>query len=238
MTAGGVWTYTLNNANATVQALNINQTLVDTFTVTTADGTQQVVRVAINGTNDVAVISGTTSGSVIEAGGLNNATAGTATSTGTLTDTDIDNTANTFTAVASAIASTSGYGNYTITSGGVWTYNLNNANATVQALNINQTLVDTFTVTTVDGSQKVVSVTINGTNDTQENTATTADISEVVGVSPNWIFLPKGNLANGSTSTISFYGPDVIYSYKDIGSTSFKSLHDYQAKVLIVASNN
>ena len=96
MTAAGVWTYTLDNTNSAVQALNVGGTLTDTFTVTTIDGTAQVVTVTINGTNDAAVISGTTTGSVIEAG---HATPGTPTATGTLTDTDVDNTPNTFTAV-------------------------------------------------------------------------------------------------------------------------------------------
>ena len=57
-----------------MQALNVGQTLTDTFTVTTVDGTAQVVTVTINGTNDAAVISGTSTGSVIEAGGVANAT--------------------------------------------------------------------------------------------------------------------------------------------------------------------
>ena len=39
MTAAGVWTYTLNDANSAVQALNAGETLTDTFTVTTVDGT-------------------------------------------------------------------------------------------------------------------------------------------------------------------------------------------------------
>ena len=37
---------------------------------------------------------------------------------------------------------------------------------TVQALNVGQTLTDTFTATTVDGTAKVVTITINGSNDT------------------------------------------------------------------------
>ena len=74
MTAAGVWTYTLDNTNAAVEALNVGGTLTDTFTVTTVDGTAQVVTVTINGTNDAAVITGTSSGAVIEAGGVANAT--------------------------------------------------------------------------------------------------------------------------------------------------------------------
>ena len=74
-----------------MQALNVGDTLTDTFKVTTVDGTSQVVTVTIHGTNDAAIISGTTSGSVIEAGV--SPRHGTPTATGTLTDTDVDNTA-------------------------------------------------------------------------------------------------------------------------------------------------
>ena len=74
---GGAWSYTLDNGNAAVQALNAGATLTDHITVTTVDGTTQVVTVTINGTNDAAVISGAVSGTVSEAGGVNNASAGT-----------------------------------------------------------------------------------------------------------------------------------------------------------------
>src|SRR5258705_12348906 len=82
MAEGGVWTYTLNNNNATVQGLNNGQTLGDSFTVTTADGTAQLVTITINGTNDAAVISGTATGTVAEAGGVANGTPGTPTVSG------------------------------------------------------------------------------------------------------------------------------------------------------------
>jgi VCBS repeat-containing protein len=77
----------------------------------------------------------------------------------------VDNPANTFTAVSTATSSTNGYGTYTMTAGGVWTYTLNNSNAAVQALNVGNTLTDTFTVTSADGTSRVVTVTINGAND-------------------------------------------------------------------------
>ena len=56
MTTGGTWTYTLNNNNAAVQALNVGGTLTDTFTVHTADGTAQQVTVTINGANDAPTV--------------------------------------------------------------------------------------------------------------------------------------------------------------------------------------
>ena len=171
MTAAGVWTYTLDNANSAVQALNVGDTLTDSFTVTTIDGTPQVVTITINGTNDAAVISGTTTGSVIEAG---EASPGTPTATGTLTDTDVDNPPNTFTAVSSPTTSAGGYGTFTMTAAGAWTYTLDNANSAVQALNVGDTLTDTFTVTTIDGTAQVVTITINGTNDAAVISGTTA----------------------------------------------------------------
>ncbi|MFD2273824.1 VCBS domain-containing protein [Undibacterium arcticum] len=165
VTSGGVWTYTLNNNNSSVQALNSGGTLTDHITVKTADGTTQVVTVTINGANDAAVISGTSSGSVVEAGGVANGTPGTPTATGTLTDTDVDNTSNTFQAVSAGTASTDGYGTYAMTAGGTWTYTLDNSNGTVQALNSGGTLTDHITVKTADGTTQVVTVTINGSND-------------------------------------------------------------------------
>ena len=163
MTTGGVWIYTLNNNNSAVQAINVGQTLTDTFTVHTQDGTAQLVTVTINGANDAAVISGTASGSVIEAGGVANAIAGTPTATGTLTDTDVDNSPNTFQAASGSGANS--YGTFTMTTGGVWTYTLNNNNSAVQGLKFGQTLTDSFTVHTQDGTAQLVTVTINGTND-------------------------------------------------------------------------
>ena len=77
LTDAGLWTYTLDNSNTVVQARNVGQILSDTFTVFAVDGTSQVVTIIINGTNDAAVVSGATTGSVVEAGGVANGTPGT-----------------------------------------------------------------------------------------------------------------------------------------------------------------
>src|SRR5438046_1374967 len=142
MTAGGTWTYTLDNSNAAVQALNVGGTLTDHITVASEDGTTQVVTITINGTNDAAIISGATTGSVIEAGGVANGTPGTPTAIGTLTDTDVDNAANSFQPVAAGTASTDGYGTYPIPYAAIFPSTLDNSNAAVQALNVGGTLTD------------------------------------------------------------------------------------------------
>ena len=74
-----------------MQALNVGDTLTDTFTAVTVDGTAQVVTITINGTNDAAVITGDATGTVAEAGGVDNGTPGTPTATGDLNSTDVDN---------------------------------------------------------------------------------------------------------------------------------------------------
>src|SRR5206468_110446 len=125
------------------------QPATDNFNVTVTDshGASVTQNVSFNiiGANDAAVISGTTTGVVLEAGGVNNGSAGTPTATGTLTDTDVDNAANTFTAVPTAAATADGYGRYTMAASGQWTYTLDNSNASVQGLNSGQHLTDTFT---------------------------------------------------------------------------------------------
>ena len=127
-----------------MQALSAGQTLTDTFTVATVDGTAQLVTITINGANDAAVISGVANGAVVEAGGVANGTPGTPTATGDLNASDVDNPNDAWTAVSSPAASVNGYGTYTLTAAGVWTYTLNNSNAAVQALNVGDTLTDTL----------------------------------------------------------------------------------------------
>ena len=158
--------YTIVPDSGAINALKAPTT--ESFIITVSDGTlsaNQTLTIAINGTNDAAIISGITAGSVGEAGGVTNATLGTTTASGTLTDTDVDDTPNTFTAVTSPTKSAGGYGTFTMTAAGVWTYTLNNANSAVQALNVGDTLTDSFTVTTIDGTPQVVTVTISGSND-------------------------------------------------------------------------
>ena len=131
-----MWTYTLDDSNAAVQALNVGDTLNDRFTVTTIDGTAQLVTITINGANDAAVISGDITGNVVEAGGVANGTPGTAIATGHLNSTDVDNPDDAWDPVGASLRGDSGFGTYTLTAAGVWTYTLDNSNAAVQALNV------------------------------------------------------------------------------------------------------
>jgi VCBS repeat-containing protein len=165
MTVDGHWTYLLDDSNPKVQALKACDTLTDTFTVTTIGGTPEVVTITIQGSDDPAVISGDTHGCVVEAGGVHNATPGVPIATGLLTDTDVDDPSSTLAAIPCPKPSDHGYGSFTMTADGHWTYALDNGNCAVQALNVGQTLTDTFVVKTVDGTAQTVTITIEGGND-------------------------------------------------------------------------
>ena len=112
------------------------------------------------------MITGPVTGTVVEAGGVANGTPGTPTATGDLnchrrrqSERRLDGGQLTATAAPTA------YGTYTLTAAGVWTYTLDNSNATVQALNVGDTLTDRFIVTTIDGTSQLVTITIDGAND-------------------------------------------------------------------------
>ena len=115
--ATGVWTYTLDNTNAAVQALNDGETLTDTFNVVTEDGTTQLVTITIHGQNDAAVITGDATGAVTDAA---------PTDSGDLDAADVDNAADAWQAVAAGAATANGFGTYQLTAAGVWTYTLDN----------------------------------------------------------------------------------------------------------------
>ena len=80
--AEGHWTYTADNTHAEIQQLAEGESLTETLTVTSVGGTTHDVLITINGSDDLAVISGTTLGDVQEDGML--------TSLGTLTINDVD----------------------------------------------------------------------------------------------------------------------------------------------------
>jgi VCBS repeat-containing protein len=105
-------------------------------------------------TNDAAIIAAADA----------SITADIATVSGTATHTDIDanNDANVFT-VTSDVSST--YGSYSVTTGGAWTYTLDNTNSTVQALGLGESTTDSITVTAEDGTTETVLITINGASE-------------------------------------------------------------------------
>ena len=166
----GNWTYTLNNGNPAVDALNVGDSLSDSFTVLSDDGTAQLVSVTITGTNDMPLISGVSTGSVQED---TNIVGGQLTTSGTLTISDADAGQSSFQAQPTVAGS---YGSFTLAASGNWTYSVNNSLAAIQALQTGQLLTDSFTAVSLDGSaSQLVEVSIHGLNDVTPLTGTTAN---------------------------------------------------------------
>jgi VCBS repeat-containing protein len=84
---------------------------------------------------------------------------------GALTISDPDAGQSSFTAQAGT-AGNHGYGTFTLAANGAWTYSADNTLAAIQNLNTGQTLTDSFTAVSSDGSaNQAVTVTIHGTTD-------------------------------------------------------------------------
>ncbi|OED67605.1 hypothetical protein A143_21460, partial [Vibrio splendidus ZS-139] len=164
--ANGHWTYDLYNKHPIVQQLAQGQTVTETITVQSLDGTHHDIVVTITGTNDLPTVSekpqaGYVVGqhSLDEDSGLNPA--------GQLIINDVDGDTTT---VALDPAHSAAYGHVVFDShSGTWVYHLDNNNPTVNALNDNDTLQDKFTLLVDDGhGQKVpqeITMTINGHTD-------------------------------------------------------------------------
>ncbi|NHQ60632.1 hypothetical protein G9409_08530 [Chlorobium sp. BLA1] len=144
----GEWTFTANSA---FNELNVGESITERFCVTMRDGTTQVVRVRITGTNDAAIITGTSSKTLSE-------TDAAITTGGTLISADVDNI-SAFTAQSGVIGTN---GTFSIGTNGVWSYT---ANSAFDSLNVGDSVIENFTVSTVDGTTHIVTVTINGAND-------------------------------------------------------------------------
>lgn len=201
--ADGSYTYTVDENNATVQALRTDtDTLTEVFTYTMRDAagatSTATLTLTIHGRNDTPEAQPDI-GVAAEAGGVNNGTPGSPAVGNVLTnDIDVDGTnygetravqgfsqgANTGT-VGNAF--TAQYGSLTLNADGSYTYVVDNANAAVQALRQStDTLTEVFSYTMVDASgatsTSTLTITIRGANDNPVATNDTGTAVEAGGV--------------------------------------------------------
>ncbi|MGL4205567.1 MAG: retention module-containing protein, partial [Aeromonadaceae bacterium] len=151
----GKWRFELDNSSPIVQSLNEGQSVEKSFEVKSQDGSaSHVVTVEIQGTNDLAQITGSDSGLVKEDEILS--------VTGQLTILDPDQgQAHTLPQTVSGQ-----HGQFSIDKDGNWSYQLNNSDPAVQALLEGERLPnEVFTVQSVDGASHQVTITIVGTTD-------------------------------------------------------------------------
>ncbi len=149
--ASGEWTYSISDGSA-VQALKSNESVSDVIRVKSIDGTEQEIVITVQGTDDAPVITGTDSGSVTEDASLM--------ATGKLTATDKDAGQSGF--IAESISGA--HGTLNIDLNGSWTFVAMNS-AAFQALGAGDSMNETFTVRTVDGTEQRINITLEGTDD-------------------------------------------------------------------------
>ncbi|GEA52937.1 RTX toxin [Vibrio inusitatus NBRC 102082] len=177
ITADGHWQYHVDDPDA-IEAIPHGQTVTEMFTVESVDGTLHQVSVDIVGSNNAAVITGDVTGSVTEDSNVHAPVQGNYAymiqARGHLVATDPDAGESGFD--YKTLISVSTHPNlapYTSALGGKleidpdgnWNYYIDNRKPEVQSLGAGDSMTDTVTVESKDGTQQVITITINGTND-------------------------------------------------------------------------
>ncbi|WP_086931721.1 VCBS domain-containing protein [Agarilytica rhodophyticola] len=196
----GEWTYTADNNLVVIQDLAPGQSLVETFSVTNADGvTTQDISITINGNDDVPIITGDVLGIVIED------TATTLMTMGSLDITGGDLGENQFNAeTLNGI-----YGTLTISAQGQWQYQAANSQAAIQALAPGHVLTETFTLISGDGvTTEDITISINGNDDIP---IITGDISGAITEDDAVTLISTGALnANGGDAGEDQFTPVIL----------------------------
>lgn len=224
LNSNGTYTYTLDNTNGAVQALNsASVPLTDTFTYTLSDGTltdTATLSILINGANDVPLNSISGTPSVAEGGVV-------AISTVSVSDVDNDNLSVTLsvlngtltmaTAEYTAVSTPAGNGTSTITLSGTKA-SINAALATLSySGNTDFNGIDTLTVETNDGALSdidTLDIAVTPDNRALSVTGTTVNeaspyvLFEVTGVSGQKVTL---SLSDGSATTGADFSPNLEY---------------------------
>ena len=164
-----------NGSNSPDSARNIDSLTGDDhiqdsfhYSIRLSNGTLSYAKVTLDivGQNDAAAIGGTSTESVIEAGGAGNGDPGAPSASGTLQVYDVDNGEKHFKSPPES-ALNGAYGSFVFNQlTGQWSYTLDNDRSATQALTAGQVVTETLTVWSVDGTaSRDIVVAITGTND-------------------------------------------------------------------------
>jgi VCBS repeat-containing protein len=206
--------------NSAVQYLGAGQSKVDSFTVSAADGTRKAISFTINGVNDAAVVGDPTSASVTEDLAV---AAGKLSASGTLTISDADQGEASF--QTSVTGAAGNLGALTLAANGAYTYAVDNS--AVQYLGAGQSKVDSFTVSTADGTGKAISFTINGVASVPSASITAGSIA-FVGLNSanpdNFAFVALRDIGAGQSV---FFTDGGYTGTTGIGSATFRTTEGF-----------
>jgi VCBS repeat-containing protein len=168
LTVNADGSYSFAPDQAATDALGADESQPLTFIVQVNDGsgaanatTTAEFTITINGVDDAPVVGGDIDRSLTEDANVD--ASGNLVATGQLTVTDPDSPAITPTNAYVTQTTEGAYGTFVLNADGSYTYTA--ANSGVQEIGEGDTRVETFNVTTVDGSAQTVTITLNGVND-------------------------------------------------------------------------
>lgn len=160
--SNGQWTYSADSSNSALIALGSNASVVDTINVRSVDDESQNITITVNGVNDVAEFG---TGNGVSNAAINNNLSTPV--TGTLSITDLDTNEGSFIAQGATMST---YGEFSIDEDGTWSYTLNTSNTIILALDDDSApVVDELVVSSIDGTNATISVTISGSTSVQED---------------------------------------------------------------------
>src|SRR5439155_260957 len=162
--AAGNWSYTAADSQTAIQQLGAGQSLTDSFTAVSSDGTaSQLVTVTIHRSEERRVGKECTTRGVTEDESEIDCDL---TTGGALTIVDDDQDSMRF-AHEPGIHSCDRQVSFTLDAAGNWSYTAADSQTAIQQLGAGQSLTDSFTAVSSDGTaSQLVTVTIHGTNDT------------------------------------------------------------------------
>nr|WP_280142305.1 VCBS domain-containing protein [Pseudovibrio axinellae] len=185
----GSWSYALDNQQPAVQGLKSGDQLTDSLTVTSIDGTSHKLTITINGTDDKAQIGGVDTGDVTEnTGGVDMSPdyaqpgmlklgKSALFAHGKLTITDPDAGEAEFDSKGLGFTYSGRFGDLLLNADGSWDYHADAGNTrstgglsttrgtTIDQLGAGQSVTDTITVYSKDGTAHDINITIHGSND-------------------------------------------------------------------------
>ncbi len=208
--AQGHWTYTAENSQAAVQALQVGGTpLTDTLTVASLDGTTHDITVTITGTNDAPVLMAATASATEDGSSV----------TGQMVATDIDAGDTKTFSIGQPIDG------FTMNTDGSW--NFDPSHAAYQHLAAGQTQQVTIPVAVTDSAgatdaQSLV-ITVTGSNDGPVLTAATASAVEDGKVVTGQMIAT--DVDTGDTKSFSISHPVDGFAMNTDGSWTFDPSH-------------
>jgi len=173
------WSYSIADSALDFLAAGQTATIVSTVTLDDHEGGTDTatVTITITGTNDAASIGNPSSASVTENADVD--AYGNLVATGSIPIVDPDHGQSSFKTTVTAAAGD--LGSLHLNVDGTYTYTVDNA--ATKCLAAGETKIDTFTVTSLDGTTKDVSFTIHGANEAPviTSSAQTGSITEIAG---------------------------------------------------------